>query len=153
MHVSIFGPMHNYLSFTLNTVQISTWSRKSQLSAHNTGIIGIPSIITNCPPHSIDADLHSACTLQRSINQTHSSISATLGSCVYNVCDTKLEENMTLIECGVTSQIYCLLVGITATRRSSTAKDPKSVFILPALVVPIAKLFINTEWNTHIKLH
>ena len=75
--------MHNYPSFTLNTVQISTWSRKSQLSAHNPGIIGIPVIITHCSPHSIDADLHSACTLQRSINQTHCSISATLGSCIY----------------------------------------------------------------------
>ena len=32
----------------------------------------------------------------------------------------------------------CLPAGITATRRSSAAKDPKSVFILPALVGPIA---------------
>ena len=51
-----------------------------QLSAHNPGIIDIPTIITHCPPCSIDADLHSACTWQRSASQTHSSISTTLGS-------------------------------------------------------------------------
>ena len=36
-----------------------------------------------------------------------------------------------------------------ATRRSSAAKDPKSVFILQALVVAIAKLFINTVNHIH----
>ena len=76
----IFGAMHNYLSFTVNTVQISTWSWKSQLSAHNHGIIVIPAIITHCSPHSIDADLHSASTLQRSIDQMKCSICATLRS-------------------------------------------------------------------------
>ena len=40
------------------------------------------------------------------------------------------------------SVIYCLPVGITATRRSSAAKDPKLIFILQALAVPITK---NTE--------
>ena len=36
--------------------------------------------MTHSSPHSIDADLHSACTLHWSINQTNSSISAILGS-------------------------------------------------------------------------
>jgi len=57
----------------------STWvDIVPQLSAHNSGIIVIPAIMTHCSPQSIDADLHSACTLQRTINQTNCSISATL---------------------------------------------------------------------------
>ena len=52
-----------------------------QLSAHNSGIIVIPAIWTHCSPHSIDADLHSASTPQRSINQTKAPISAMSSSC------------------------------------------------------------------------
>ena len=81
----------------LYTVQISTWSREPQLSAHNSCIIVIPTIITHCPPYSIDADLHSACTLQRSISQAHSSISAALRSCIYNVHDAKLWESYSMV--------------------------------------------------------
>ena len=95
MCMLIFRLMHNYLSFMLNTGQISTWSRISQLSAHNSGIIGIPSIITHCSPQSIDTDLHPACTLQRSISQTKCSNSTMLGSCIY-MCMVK---KVTLLCC------------------------------------------------------
>ena len=42
--------------------------------------------MTDCSPHSIDANLYSACTLQWSINQTNCSINAMLGSCGEKDC-------------------------------------------------------------------
>ena len=57
-----------------------------QLSTHNSGIVVIPASTTHCSPHSIDADLHSACTLNWSINQTKCFISAALDSCGEKDC-------------------------------------------------------------------
>ena len=65
----------------MNELTFTSIHTVPQLSAHNSGIIFIPVIITHCSPHSIDADLHPASTLQRTINQAKCSISATVESC------------------------------------------------------------------------
>ena len=48
-----------------------------QLSAHNFGIIVIPTRVTHFPPHSIDTDLHSAFIRGSSTNQLKGVISTT----------------------------------------------------------------------------
>ena len=72
-----------------------------QLSAHNYGIIDIPVTITHCSPHSIDADLHPASTLQRSINQTNCFIGATWGSCGNNyICSWRITATQWQLKVG-----------------------------------------------------
>ena len=68
------------LPLAINKNKCTSAPTVPQLPAHNSGIIVIPRIITHCSPCFINADLHPACAVQRSINQTHSSISATLCS-------------------------------------------------------------------------
>ena len=53
----------------------------TQLSAHNSGITTTPTRVTHCPPHSIDADLHSAFIRRPSINQSKGPIATTQSSC------------------------------------------------------------------------
>ena len=58
-----------------------------QLSAHNFGIIVIPTTIdiptrvTHCPPHSIDTDLHSAFIRGSSTNKSKGPKTTTLSGC------------------------------------------------------------------------
>ena len=72
----------------------STWvDIVPQLSAHDSGIIVIPTTATQCSPHSMYADLHPASTLQRAINQTKCSISAILDSCEEETFSVTLMKN------------------------------------------------------------
>ena len=58
---------------TLSQSYVHTWG-EPQLSAYNISITVTPAIITHCPPHSIDADLHSASIRVPSISQSNSSM-------------------------------------------------------------------------------
>ena len=92
-----------------------TWVHTvSQLSAHHSGIIIIPVIITHCSPQSIDADLHPASTLYWSINQTKCSISATLGryrSYRKAPCNSVVHHNTTHYLCrGMLLSLSCKVV-------------------------------------------
>ena len=80
-HFSLHKEISNILFLNLTFICVHN---VPQLSAYDSGIIVIPAICTHCSPYSIDADLHCASALERSINQTKGSISAIPNSCEEN---------------------------------------------------------------------